>query len=212
MFIRRFFTIAGIVLFMAREGEGGGNNGGGSGSGDQNNSGNGDGNGSGNQNGSGNNNNGGGSNSGGGSQNAATGFDASYVKSLRDEAAEHRVAARDASKRAETAEAKVTELEGKFKAINTDSALTAGIAGAGVKPEYADVIKKLLDTSKLDLDGDGKPSADKLKTEFTALKEKYPAMFGIVKGSVDAGAGGGGSASASTMNDFIRKAAGRSGD
>ncbi|MBI2954239.1 MAG: hypothetical protein HYY30_07995 [Chloroflexi bacterium] len=49
----------------------------------------------------------------------------------------------------------------------------------------------------------------KLDAAIGEIKKQYPALFGQARGLADGGAGGGRNAAGSSMNDFIRRAAGR---
>lgn len=137
-------------------------------------------------------------------------FDEEYVKSLRKEAGDNRVAANKHEARAKELETENAGLKSKLSELNLSSTFNSVARELGaVHPE---VVFKLLDQSKLELDTEGKPNAEKLKTAVEELKKSYPEMFGEAQkktgGNVDAGAGGSGASSNGNMNDFIRKSAG----
>lgn len=95
-------------------------------------------------------------------------FPRSYVEELRQENAKYRTNAKEASTRAEQAEARIKQLEpleGQIKSLKVDAALSEVISAAGVD---AKLTKALLRDEIGALD----PGSDKFKDSLTALVEK----------------------------------------
>jgi len=130
-----------------------------------------------------------------------------YVEDLRKEAAGHRVRANDSEKRVNELTGKVNELTSKLTDGNYKAAAMRAVEEAGAI--RADVVAGLLKRDALDCDSDGKPSAEKLKAAVVALTKEFPELFrkGGDGRKIDADAGG--KAAGSTVNDMIRRAAGR---
>lgn len=150
-------------------------------------------------------------------------FDAEYVRALRKEAAQYRTRLKELETRQQADDnAKLTEqeklqkrlkeleqqTESQTKALRsrtTEYEVKLAAAQMGiVDPEAA---WKLLDTSSLEFDADGKPK-DVEKALRELLKTKTY-LVGQRQPNAGAGAGGTGGNPKTTMNDAIRRAAGR---
>lgn len=97
--------------------------------------------------------------------------------------------------------AKVTAAEAATAARTVADAVTE--AGRKAGAVYPDALHKLVDVSALKIDGDKVTGVDE---QIAAIKKAYPALFGKVAGA-DGGARG--AAPAGSMNDLIRRKAGR---
>jgi len=99
-------------------------------------------------------------------------------------------------------EGEVTSLQGQLGTVSADTALLAEAVKAGAsKPE---AVVKLVDRSTLEVEGGKLKGAAKA---VETVKKDYPELFGKVAG----GDGGprGGAPTADSMNDRLRRAAGR---
>jgi len=83
-------------------------------------------------------------------------------------------------------------------------ALAAAAAKAGAL--YPEAVYKLVDLASLEFEPDGSPKA--LDATVAALRKQYPMLFRSGSGSADGGTGGR-SAGGLDMNNWIRRAAGR---
>ena len=136
-------------------------------------------------------------------------YDEEHVRKLNSEAAGYRTRANKAEREleefrksqltdAEKKELRLKELESEnttLKGRERSSRIEALAAKAGARD--ADVVALLVPAD-----------AEDLAKAITEIKKARPHLFGS-SGSVDGGAGGGGGGSAGTMNDFIRRSAGR---
>jgi pyruvate/2-oxoglutarate dehydrogenase complex dihydrolipoamide acyltransferase (E2) component len=153
---------------------------------------------------------------------SAVTFSADYVSKLRKEAAENRTKARDAAAKlkeheekdkpeTEKLRARVAELESEkagWELERRTAKVTAVFAVAASKAgaTYPDTIGRLVDPNAIEwADGEIMNAPDLVRD----VKTRYPNLFTRAPaGSADGGAGNGSKPPASSMNDYIRRAAG----
>ncbi len=156
-------------------------------------------------------------------------FSRDYVAAIRRESASHRTALRAAEERVAALErerdewkSKATGYEGELTTLRAErerAALERAIAetATGRDALYPDLVLAKIDPAKFERDKDGKPkNLDALVQE---VRSAYPALFGARPGAAPyrpagnpnggEGSQGGRSAAGQSMNEFIRRAAGR---
>jgi hypothetical protein len=136
-------------------------------------------------------------------------YDEKYVKSIRDEAAKARTELRTAAAElkklqdaqlsdSEKLQARVKELEENTSKAEARARLAeAKAAAAEAGAQNATAVAKLLE-----------PDED-IDKGVARIKKEVPALFTKQTGSADGGAGGGTPRTGPSMNDFIRRSAGR---